>query len=298
MKRQLFRLALAATITALVIPVSAQAQTVKRDLGVTYGEARTADGRMPLKLDLVRRSDPCDTLRPTIIMIHGGGFISGSRSTGVHREYAREFLKRGWNAASISYPLAEDAPRPSAPYRDLLSEMELPDEKTDGQFLAAAAAMEATADAMRFFVKNSRSLCADPERIVLLGSSAGAGTALRVGYGLDDAGIDVPKSLAVIDYWGAYRLDTRSISQRDAPLFIVHGTRDRTISFSEAETLFARGLATDTPMQLHAFRGKGHGWGQIRPDSAIGSGTVQTTMLAWLEQVVAGVRPKTLRTEN
>ena len=292
------KLACVAAALAIVFPPAVHGQSLERELGVTYAVAQTDSGPMPLKMDMVRPGADCTTLRPTVIMIHGGGFVSGRRSTGVHRQFATEFLKRGWNAASISYALAGDGPRPSAPYRKFLTGMVLPEEDVDGQFRAAASAMEATVDAMDFFVENAESLCADPRKIILLGSSAGAGTAMRVAYTLDDAGIAAPKPLAVVDYWGGYRVDLDSIARRDPPLFIVHGTRDFTVPYSEAEALYARGLETNVPMQLHGFRGKGHGWGQINGDSRIGKSTVEDTMLFWLEKVTRGERPVTLQTMN
>lgn len=268
------------------------------DRAVTYATAQTARGPMALELDLVRPNGPCDSLRPTVIMIHGGGFISGKRSTGAHRGFARSFAQMGWNGASISYPLAGDSPRPSDEYMRLLPKFSEFEEKVEGQFLAAVAAVEAAADAMAFFVANQDQYCADPERLVLLGSSAGAIASLTATYGLDDEGFSVVEPAAVVDFWGGMDIDIAQMDRNDVPLFIVHGTRDFTAPFSTAVDLYQEAQSTNTPAQLHGFRGKGHGWGQINGDSMIGNRTVEQTMVLWLREVLEGRRPETLRTMN
>lgn len=268
------------------------------DRSVAYTTFETAQGEKSYALDMVRPSAECPALRPTVIMIHGGGFIGGQRSTKTHQKFARSFAQRGWNSASISYPLAGDKPQPSAEFLALQTMGGDLEERFEGQFIAAIAAIEAAADAMTFFVRNNEQYCTDPDHIFLLGSSAGAIAAISATYALDDSGISTPRPAGVIDYWGGLPINIMVMNDTDAPLFIVHGTNDRTVPFSMAEDLFERAEQTSTPAQLHAFRGKGHGWGQINGQSRIGTQTVEDAMISWMETILSGQIPETLRTIN
>lgn len=276
----------------------ASASDLVRTGGIKYSIAETETGKMTLRLDMIQPEKACKTARPLVIMIHGGGFKSGERSTGTHKRFAHLFAQFGWSSASISYPLAKDQPIPSAPFARVMSQARGVEEATKEQLDAAAAAMEATVAAMDYFKQRASELCIDPSRIALMGSSAGAGTALRVAYLTDDMGVPAVKPAAVIDFWGGYRVDSKSITSGDAPLFIVHGTRDFTVPFEEATGLYQRLASVGVPVQLHAFKDKGHGWGQINGDSLIKGRQMEEVVREWLDEIFSSRTPKTFRTMN
>jgi acetyl esterase/lipase len=106
-----------------------------------------------LQLDLYRRQGT-DAPAPLVVVVHGGSWEGGNR---VDLPPLSNYLAaRGYVVASIDYRLAPQHPFPAA-RDDLL-------------------------DALDYLRDNAASLGVDPERIVLLGRSAGAQLALLVAY--------------------------------------------------------------------------------------------------------------------
>lgn len=91
--------------------------------------------------------------RPVILLIHGGGFISGDKS--LKNKQIVKFSKRGFLAASAMYRLSPEHRFPSA-----LEDIKL---------------------AVRFLKANADKYHIDPERIIVSGSSAGSYLAVMVG---------------------------------------------------------------------------------------------------------------------
>lgn len=102
---------------------------------------------------------------PLAIFIHGGGFAAGDKDLAYERyeEQINEFLSRGIAFASINYRFLEDEGKGVI--------TSLMDSKRCLQFI-------------RYYAS---SFNVDPDRIVLFGSSAGAGTALWIGFNDDMA---------------------------------------------------------------------------------------------------------------
>ena len=50
-------------------------------LGVPYSQAATENGPMTLALDFYATQGACTAPRPTMVMIHGGGFKTGDRNS-------------------------------------------------------------------------------------------------------------------------------------------------------------------------------------------------------------------------
>jgi len=50
-------------------------------LGVPYTQAATENGPMTLALDFYAPKGACTVQRPTMVMIHGGGFKTGDRNS-------------------------------------------------------------------------------------------------------------------------------------------------------------------------------------------------------------------------
>ena len=79
-------------------------------LGVPYTQAATENGPMTLALDFYAPKGACTAPRPTMVMIHGGGFKTGDRNSRRWKEFAVSFGKQGWNSISLSYRLVKDEP--------------------------------------------------------------------------------------------------------------------------------------------------------------------------------------------
>jgi len=82
-------------------------------------------------------------------------------------------------------------------------------------------------------------------------------------------------------------------------VFVVHGTADRAVLYSKSEDLYARGQATNTPVQLHGFQGRGHSWSAIDAyKDSINGRPIVDVMIDWIGDVIADRRPATLQTMN
>lgn len=98
------------------------------------------------------------TARPTVLWVHGGGFIGGTKNE--IRSYLRVLAGRGFTTIGVDYTLA-----PTGRYPTPVLEV-------------AAALDHVLADAERYGV--------DPDRIVLAGDSAGAHIAGQLGFAIVD----------------------------------------------------------------------------------------------------------------
>jgi acetyl esterase/lipase len=188
---------------------------------------------------------PQNATKPTalILFIHGGGWTQGTRGTA---NQFKIFFKQGYAVATIDYRLAKEAPAP--------------------------AAVEDVRSALCFLL-NQTKYHIDPEKVVLMGGSAGGHLALLAAYVENDKRFDVDcvykkpiKIVAVIDKFGitdvweyintsgknnAIWLGDKSKDQSFAkllsplsyvkktspPTFIVHGTADPSVNYQQSVQL-------------------------------------------------------------
>ncbi|MEO0338461.1 MAG: alpha/beta hydrolase, partial [Bacteroidota bacterium] len=132
---------------------------------VIYGSAMNRDGNLQaLAMDIYSPSLDVDQLerKPFLMTIHGGGFTGGNKN-GWEAE-SREFAKRGFVVASISYRLGRDE-------TDTLS-----------SFQAVYRAQQDAMAALRYIVSEADVLGIDTAWIFIGGSSAGSITAQHTNY--------------------------------------------------------------------------------------------------------------------
>lgn len=212
--------------------------------GLAYGSAVDSTGRVyTLLLDLYEPADDTVSRRAAIVWIHGGAFISGSRTTAPMVELATRFAKKGYLTVSIDYRLATPEQFELDPWPVM----------RDAMFDAKAA--------VRWLRANSDRYRIDSERIAVGGSSAGAYTALHSAYveaegDSGNAGLSSQVG-AVVDLWGGMD-DVNAMERGEAPLIIIHGTLDPVVPFALALQLAARAQALDVPHELHPLPGSGH----------------------------------------
>lgn len=125
-----------------------------------YGQAEDHAGVVvPLKLDLFLPPAGGSTTRPTVVLVHGGSFSGGDKSNMAGA--ARSHAQRGYVAVALGYRL--DPGAASSPER----------------YLAAATdAIDDGLEAVRWLRSQAATYRIDPERIAVLGSSAGGAVAL------------------------------------------------------------------------------------------------------------------------
>jgi dienelactone hydrolase len=133
---------------------TAAAVTVQR--GIVYGRATDYRGiEQDLLLDLYLPAPGPHAARPTVLMVHGGSFVGGSRT--MYTEAATEYARRGFVVAAIDYRLQD---------------RNLPDEERYEPGVLEGA--DDTAEAVRFLRSRASTYGIDGSRIALMGSSAGS----------------------------------------------------------------------------------------------------------------------------
>jgi len=236
--------------------------------GLTYGPNERND------LDLFLPKDDGKSLRPAVIVIHGGAWRSGDKRQ--LRNLAELFARRGYVAAAINYRLA---PKWSYP-----------------------AQLDDCQRAVRWLRKNAKEFRVDQKRFGAAGASAGGHLALLLGTRevRDDSDPDLKgissKVQCVLSICGPTDLTDKRYAQAardsdlgkiliefigkpydeapnlwkeaspiyhvspdDAPTFIIHGDQDSIVPF-EQSVRFAEALRkVGVEVQLVAIKGMDHG---------------------------------------
>lgn len=175
MKRVAIALALLLVLTAAALSSALWGERrLLRD--IAYLPAAGDAARLDLYFQSGSRS------RPTLIYFHGGGWGPGTRKENVNIDRL-PFLYLGWNVVNVEYRRSDTAPAP--------------------------AAVEDCICATRWVAANAQQYHVDPDRIVLMGDSAGGHLALITAMIPTAAGLDglcpeqpAPKIAAVIDWSG------------------------------------------------------------------------------------------------
>lgn len=146
---------------------------------VVYGSANNT----PLKLDIWYPRDN-DKPTPTVVYIHGGGWIFGSKEGAVYQ--LLPYLERGWRVVNVEYRMAGNSLAPGS--------------------------VEDTRCALRWIHRNAAQWKFDTSKIVLTGHSAGGHLSLITGMLPDGTPLDnrcyadakygdVPMKVAAIVNW-------------------------------------------------------------------------------------------------
>lgn len=214
--------------------------TVSIESGIVYGTGATQNGTSTKSLQLDRYAPVGNTHtnRPSLLLVHGGSFSGGTRTSPDMVAMALYFAARGWVCFSISYRLEGDAP-PAPFWVTLLG---------DPTANAAHAAAVDTKKAVRWIRSRHATYGIDPNRITGLGHSAGAFAVLMAAVTdpedfANDAGTPIPDSDAgissaldlCVDVSGDLALWDTDVDAGDAPLMIWHGTADTVVPFASAE---------------------------------------------------------------
>jgi predicted esterase len=223
---------LASVAAALSLPAAALAAPAVRT-GLVYRHARDESGRrVSLRLDLYR-PDAGAARRAAIVWVHGGGFTEGDR-TGM-TQYAQEFAGRGYVTASIDYRLASAAGLRRRGYGVVIG-----DARRDAQA------------AVRWMRARAHTLGVDPGHIFIGGYSAGAVIATHVA---EYPGALTRVAGAVVLAGGG---DTGGFDRGDAPLLMLHGTADESVSYSWARDTCAAARHARSGCTFVSYRGVGH----------------------------------------
>jgi acetyl esterase/lipase len=210
-------------------------------------------GKRGLLLDLYEPEEDAATSRPAMIAIHGGGFLFGDKSE--MSNLCREMAARGYVCASINYRLVPDDP-PGKSSEAKSGAANTGATKSDDQYTRTVMAAVDDADhALHWMEENASKYHVDPGRLFIGGSSAGAVVSMLYAYNPE---IKAPRVRAVVDLWGTMGPRVTWIKKGEAPLFIVHGTEDDTITVNAARQIDERARQVGLPHQTYIIEGMGH----------------------------------------
>jgi acetyl esterase/lipase len=219
---------------------------VTKTSGITYATAKNQDATdAVLKLDVFQPTGDKATARPAIVWIHGGSFCCGDRTSGEIVDQATVFAKKGYVGFSIDYRLNDP-----------------------GCTSVTAACIQAIRDAwhdaqtaVRWVRDHAATYGIDTTRIAAAGTSAGAITALNVGYGANDVGPGVTSTTsssvrAAVSLSGAGLLTTPDPGE--APALEFHGTADPLVPYSWSTNTMNAALKAGDIFERQTWVGAGH----------------------------------------
>lgn len=199
--------------------------TVTVTSNITYGTAVNLENQtVTLQLDMYQPTGDTVTRRPAIVWVHGGSFCCGNKTSPEIVDEATTFAKEGYLTVSINYRL--ESPGCSGSFSNCVP-----------------AIQEAAADAqtaVRFLRTNAATYGIDSDRIAIGGSSAGAITALNVGYSSSED--PSARVRAAVSLSGA-QLVVGTISAGDAPAIDFHCTTDPLVQYQWAVSTINRAVA-------------------------------------------------------
>jgi acetyl esterase/lipase len=221
-----------------------------------------------LKLD-VWYPNAVNAPTPTLVYIHGGGWIFGTKESSVLQFLP--FLEQGWRIVNVEYRMASNS--------------------------LAPAAVEDTRCALRWVFRNSKQYNFDTSKIVLTGHSAGGHLSLITGmlpkgtpldnqcYGDEDLKVaaiinwfgisdvnDLIQGANLKNYammWVGSRKDAPEIARSVSPLayvrpdippiLTIHGDKDDVVPYSQATRLKEALDKAKVKNELFTIKGGGHG---------------------------------------
>jgi acetyl esterase/lipase len=213
---------------------------------VAYGAAVDQQGEtVTLDLDVYAPAGDAVTERPAIVWVHGGSFAFGSKTSPEIVDEATTFAKKGFVNVSINYRRSPN-----------------------GCTMVTAECLTAIVDAkhdaqaaVRFLRAHADQYGVDDSRIAIAGTSAGAITALNVGYGPEDVGDSGNPGFAstvraAVSLSGAKILTTANPGEAAALLF--HGTADGLVPYQWALNTVTEAKGAELQAFLTTFEGAGH----------------------------------------
>lgn len=255
-------------VLGATVPALAQAAKPR----VTADIAFLPEGRTE-KLDVYLPADAAaDAKLPVVLFIHGGGWAKGDKAEPRALNIASTLVAEGYVVASINYALAGI---PNANYLESLSK-------------SFPRNLQDCKSAVRFLRKNAATYHIDPDRIAVMGGSAGAHLAAMVAYTspadgfepADDGLGDVSSRVqALIGLYGVYDWtdfggkDATTDAQKelcvkaspltyldkdDPPTYAIHGRRDNIVRYTQTTALEAKLTELAVPHQTVIVVGVSH----------------------------------------
>jgi predicted esterase len=239
--------------------------TITKD--IRYGDGvireKGLETTIPLYLDVYLPTDcqnGSDKLPVPIGQIHGGGFLNGSRSSGVENKI--RFAKAGYAVFAIDYRLIEKDRRPVLESLNADEARKFVTEFTEEggnpeQTYGALVALEDTIKAKEFVQKRFAGKI--DTRWFIQGGSAGAFTAVNMAYLADYVFDKKENPTGIIEISGGIPDNKQHMSHGDANVLIIHGTADTVVPYGMSDRLVRQATSAHVPHQRITAIGSGHG---------------------------------------
>lgn len=186
----------------------------------TYTYKKAEDYK--LKLDFYKPKKIKEKI-PLIIYVHGGGFSGGKRNDENITKFSNNLAERGYGVASISYRLT---------MKNLGFGCNT---KSKDKINAFNSASEDISNAVNFFLENKNKFNINHNKIILIGTSAGAEAILNLAYVYKNT--TLPKNFkfaGVISMAGALISIDKITKQNAIPTQFFHGTDDALVPYNVA----------------------------------------------------------------
>ncbi len=249
-------------VSAIVLFFACLAATAKGAYNVTSGVEYSRPQGVGLLLDahVPAGSGPF----PAVILVHGGGWTSGTRTAPFVRPLFGVLDQSGFAWFTIDYRLAPEYGYPAAP--------------------------DDVEAAVRFVKQHAKEYHVNPERIALMGESAG-GHLVNLAGARNDVGVAAvvcfygpidmvlwserlkgkPLSAGIKAFFGIESLDEAGIAKirqtspriylnrKTPPFLFIHGTKDEAVDYSQAQLAMDLLKANGTPCELITVQDGIHG---------------------------------------
>ena len=256
------------------------------DQSVTFYKNETDVENINLTMDIFTPSEDMATNRAAVIVAHGGAFVAGAKDDDSQQSigYCGQLASRGFVVASIQYRLGVtltdggDAGIPDNTLNLAVGlllnnykfEMTI---ESDNYARAVYRGVQDINAAVRYIHKHADELGVDPDRIYVLGNSAGAIMSIENVYtnaqedfpstinkaeaytlggvnAYGEEGVDAHANGAVA-LWGATH-DPSTLGHNKTPIFLAHGTSDGTVLYGTGKPMSSYSISRMLPSNLGA----------------------------------------------
>lgn len=182
-----------------------------------------------LKLDFYDAKEDLLDKRPLLVVVHGGGFSVGQRDNPTEVKFSEAMAKKGYTVASVSYRLTRKG-KATGFGCDCPAEDKIETIKMSGEDILKA---------LHFLKKRNDVFKIDFNRVILIGSSAGAEAVVNLAYMRDsdlynDLNYGDLEFAGVVSFAGAL-LELGSLTKANAkPSMFFHGMKDRLVPYDVA----------------------------------------------------------------
>lgn len=255
---------------------------------LTFYKNETDVENIDLTMDIFKPNPEEDeaTNRAAVIVAHGGAFVAGAKDDDSQQSigYCGQLASRGFVVASIQYrlgvTLTDDGDEIPADAFSLALALLSSDEvkykmtiESDNYARAVYRGVQDINAAVRYIRKHADELGVDPDRIYVLGNSAGAIMSIENVYtnaqedfpstinkaeaytlggvnAYGEEGVDAHANGAVA-LWGATH-DPSTLGHNKTPIFLAHGTSDGTVLYGTGKPMSSYNVSRMLPSNLEA----------------------------------------------